>query len=56
MQIGTYIPLTRTKPKFLDMIRMLDADGSTVAITIGTVASISDRPEAAVPSVPPSRT
>ncbi len=33
MQIDTYIPVTRAKTKFLDMIRMLDTEGSTVAIT-----------------------
>ncbi len=33
MQIDTYIPVTQAKTKFLDMIRMLDAEGSTVAIT-----------------------
>jgi antitoxin YefM len=33
MQIDTYIPVTRAKTKLLDMIRMLDTEGSTVAIT-----------------------
>jgi antitoxin YefM len=33
MKIDTYIPVTRAKAKFLDMIRMLDTEGSTVAIT-----------------------
>jgi antitoxin YefM len=33
MQIDTYIPVTRAKTKFLDVIRMVDAGGSTVAIT-----------------------
>ncbi len=33
MQIDIYIPATQAKTKLLDMIRMLDAEGSTVAIT-----------------------
>lgn len=33
MQIDTYIPVTRAKTKLLDMIRMLDSVGGTVAIT-----------------------
>ncbi|MEE4362482.1 MAG: type II toxin-antitoxin system Phd/YefM family antitoxin [Desulfotignum sp.] len=33
MQIDTYIPVTRAKTTLLDIIRMLDAEGSTVAIT-----------------------
>ncbi len=33
MQIDTYIPVTQAKTKLLDMIRMLDAGGNTVAIT-----------------------
>ncbi len=33
MQIDTYIPVTQAKTKLLDMIRMLDTEGRTVAIT-----------------------
>lgn len=33
MQIDDYVPVTKAKALFLDMIRMIDAQDSTIAIT-----------------------